>query len=103
MESKALMPGIGYDATLCPVCTERGKVYGRNSDCAENWLIRRRRCEKCGARWSTVELYITGKRSGTAPHGAMNLRMLALEVDALDQGEIGPQVTVAMEGESHDE
>ena len=87
---KVPLPGQGYDATLCPNCLGQGIVIMGKQVRRDGWLLRRRACKDCGARWPTVELYVSDKRSGPAPAGNANTRYLALAVDALDGDGLGP-------------
>ena len=49
----------------------------------------------------TVELYATTKKSGRPPKGYINLRRVGLAVDALEDGETGPQAADER-GENHE-
>lgn len=43
-------------APICPKCGGKGYVYDSRADfCNEGWM-RRRRCEKCGHKWKTIEI-----------------------------------------------
>lgn len=84
------LPAEGYDATLCPNCVEHGDVYGVLRPDGDGWMIRRRRCTRCGFRWGTVELYVSQKHRGNIRHDLAALRMVAFEVDALGDCPEGP-------------
>jgi hypothetical protein len=98
---KVTLPQFGYDASLCPMCAESGLVQRHCPQDTEDWLLRGRVCKACGYSWMTVELYVTTKKSGRPPKGYINLRRVGLSVDALEDGETGPQAADER-GENHE-
>ena len=43
-------------AVVCPKCSARGDVYDSRERGTRKW--RRRRCDFCGHRWTTIEIHM---------------------------------------------